>query len=86
MREIIMKSSEVGEIVLDGFGGRGTTAMAAALERRHYITIEKEAEHYQTMTYNLQNVGKVDVKTMIKRSHKDIIESKNINAVQISMF
>lgn len=44
-RRIIKMLSEEGETILDCFIGSGTTAVAAVIENRHYIGIEKEKKY-----------------------------------------
>ena len=45
MRYLVRLVTPVGGIVLDPFGGSGTTAEAARLESCRYILIEREAEY-----------------------------------------
>lgn len=45
IRRIIRASSRPGDVVIDPFGGSGTTAVAALLEGREFILIEQDA-HY----------------------------------------
>lgn len=44
----IMKHSDEGDIVFDGFGGSGSTGIAARECQRGYIIIEKDEEYYNT--------------------------------------
>lgn len=46
MREIVRDFSKPGDVVLDPFLGSGTTAIAAVLEGRKFIGIEKEREYF----------------------------------------
>ena len=45
MRYLVRLVTPVGGIVLDPFGGSGSTAEAARLESCRYILIEREAEY-----------------------------------------
>ena len=53
-RRIIKLFSEENDTVLDCFMGSGTSAMAAILENRHYIGIEKEKKYVQLAEKNIQ--------------------------------
>ena len=46
-RRLIQLLSDKGDTVLDCFVGSGTTAVAAILENRHYIGIDKERKYVQ---------------------------------------
>lgn len=37
-----------GDLVFDGFGGSGTTAIAAHKSNRNFIVIEKEKKYYES--------------------------------------
>jgi DNA modification methylase len=47
-RRLIRLLTEPGDIVLDCFMGSGTTAVAALLEARHYIGIERKRKYVNT--------------------------------------
>mgnify|MGYP000014574109 CR=1 FL=1 len=47
LERVILASSEKGDIVLDPFGGSGTTAVVAKRLKRNYIIIEKDPNYYQ---------------------------------------
>ena len=45
--------SDEGDTVLDCFMGSGSTAIAAIMEKRHYIGIEKEEKYVQLAKANV---------------------------------
>lgn len=47
IEQCILKSSEVGGVVLDGFAGSGTLAVAAIETKRHFLTWEIDKEYYE---------------------------------------
>lgn len=47
IKQCIEKHSKPNDIVFDGFGGSGTTAVAARDLNRQYICIEKDDEYYK---------------------------------------
>ncbi|MGQ9608623.1 MAG: DNA-methyltransferase [bacterium] len=58
---IIKTSSKEGDLVLDPFGGTGTTAVAAKRLKRNFITIEISTEYYDVILKRLD--GKIaDIK------------------------
>ncbi len=57
-RRLIQLLTDKGDVVLDCFIGSGTTAVAAIIEDRHYIGIEKERKYVQLSNmacYNAYN-------------------------------
>jgi site-specific DNA-methyltransferase (adenine-specific) len=54
IRTIIKASSNKGDLVLDCFGGSGTTAIACLHEKRQFIVMEKEQKYYDII---LKRVG-----------------------------
>ena len=46
MKILIENSSHVGDVVLDPFIGSGTTAVAALMEKRHFIGFETNKEYF----------------------------------------
>jgi len=62
---IIKTSSNEGDLVLDPFGGTGTTAAVAKRLRRNFITIEISNEYYNIILKRLE--GKFE---NIKRNEK----------------
>ncbi|MFQ3573699.1 MAG: site-specific DNA-methyltransferase [Thermodesulfovibrionales bacterium] len=55
LERIIKTSSEPGDIVLDPFGGTGTTAMVAKKLRRNYITMEISENYYEIIIKRLND-------------------------------
>lgn len=53
LERIIKVSSEEGDLVLDPFGGTGTTAAVAKKLNRHYLSIEISQEYYETIVKRL---------------------------------
>lgn len=51
---VVRLYSDVGDIVLDPFMGSGTTAIAAARHKRHYIGIDKEANYVELSKRNVK--------------------------------
>ena len=47
MEELIIKHSNVGDVVLDTFAGAATTLLAAKNQNRKYIGCEIDHEYYQ---------------------------------------
>lgn len=65
LERIISVSSTEGDIVLDPFGGTGTTAAVAKKLKRHFITMEISEEYYNLILKRLEgNVA--DIKRNIK--------------------
>ena len=52
-KTIIEKHTNVGDLILDTFGGSGTTAVAASQIDRNYIIIEKQEEYYNIINERL---------------------------------
>ena len=68
---IIQTSSNEGDLVLDPFGGTGTTAAVAKRLKRNFITMETSKEYYDVILKRLD--GKV---AEIKRNKKVEIEKQ----------
>jgi len=52
---LIRTYSNEGDLVFDGFGGSGTTAIAAHKSKRNFIVIEKERKYFDLATRRLDN-------------------------------
>ncbi|MDI6736468.1 MAG: DNA methyltransferase [bacterium] len=70
---IIKTSSDMGNLVLDPFGGTGTTSAVAKRLKRNFITMEKSKEYYDVILKRLD--GKV---AEIKRNKKIEVENQII--------
>ena len=46
MRQLILASSQMGDVVFDPFMGSGTTAIACIKEKRNFIGFELNKEYY----------------------------------------
>ena len=46
LKQCILKHSKEGDVVFDGFGGSGSTAVAARELKRGFIVIEKDEEYF----------------------------------------
>jgi len=49
IQRLINASSNKNDLVLDPFGGSGSTALACLMSERQFITIEKDEEYYKTI-------------------------------------
>jgi site-specific DNA-methyltransferase (adenine-specific) len=56
LERIIKSSSDIGDIVLDPFGGTGTTAMVAKKLTRNYLTIEISENYYKAIVKRLNEL------------------------------
>lgn len=54
--ELILKHSNEGDLVLDTFGGSGTTAEACILLKRNYILYESNPEYYEISLKRIENI------------------------------
>ncbi|MEM8610665.1 MAG: DNA methyltransferase [Cyanobacteria bacterium P01_H01_bin.105] len=66
LRQLIRSFSKPGDVILDPFAGSGSTAVAAFLEKREFLTIEKMPEYFDIAHQRLEKT----VKTPIKRFPK----------------
>jgi len=55
---LIRTYTNEGDLVFDGFGGSGTTAVAAHKSKRNFIVIEKEKKYFDLATRRLDNERK----------------------------
>ena len=85
--KVIAISSEIGDLILDPFGGTMTTAAIAKKMGRHYISIEKEKkycdyglERIENTKVNIGDVEKAifDIKPT-KATIQDLINAKLLN-------
>ena len=51
---LIRTYTNEGDLVFDGFGGSGTTAIAAHRSKRNFIVIEKNLEYYEKSKQRLE--------------------------------
>lgn len=56
LRQLIESSTVAGEVILDMFGGSGSTAEAALQTGRNFITIEKDPAYHQGILERLSKV------------------------------
>lgn len=63
IKELIEKHSNPGDLVLDNFGGSGTTAVAAIESSRSYILIERDELYYEICN---RRVRKIKDNTILK--------------------
>ena len=54
---LIRTYTNEGDLVFDGFGGNGTTAIAAHKSKRNFIVIEKEKKYFDLATRRLETSG-----------------------------
>ena len=53
---MLKNSSKEGQLVLDPFGGSGTTAVAAKSLNRNFITFEIDKRYYEISNQRLQEL------------------------------
>ncbi len=77
LRKVILSSSNAGDIVLDPFGGSGSTFAVAEAYKRKWIGIEKEVKYCEIISERLDDqdhlsriVSEVDTKESQKRRIK----------------
>ncbi len=56
IEKLIINSSKENDIVLDCFGGSGTTAVACYNTRRKYIVIEKNRDYYKKSIERIEDI------------------------------
>ena len=69
MRQLVQDFSKPGDIVLDPFGGSGTTAHAAILEGRGFHTMELDPEFFGKACQRLSKVTAPKQKPVQHRQH-----------------
>jgi len=62
-KSIIEKHTNVGDLILDSFGGSGTTAVASLETERQYIVIERDEKYYEI---SIQRVKQIEEKVIYK--------------------
>lgn len=72
IKEMIIKHSNSGEIIFDPFAGTNTTAAAAVLTNRKFISIEKTEKYY--------NIGKTRIQ---KLSGNKLLSLNSINYISV---
>lgn len=58
LRYLVRTYTDTGDVVLDNTMGSGATCVAATLEQRNYIGIEKEQKYYETAVRRVVEAGK----------------------------
>lgn len=58
IKELVLRHSDEGDVVLDPFMGSGTTCVACVNTGRHYIGFEKEPEYYEIACKRLDEIEK----------------------------
>ena len=56
MSEIIRIHTNPNDIILDPFMGSGTTGVAALLEDRHFMGIEKDEDYFKIAKNRLEEI------------------------------
>ncbi len=54
IKQCILKSSKEGDLIFDGFGGSGTTAIACLETNRRYILVEKDPKYHEMATKRIE--------------------------------
>ena len=54
--DLVLKHSNEGDLVLDTFGGSGTTAEACILLKRNFILYESNPEYYEISKKRIENI------------------------------
>jgi len=73
LERIIKAGTYEGDLVLDPFGGTGTTAYVAKRLKRHYITMDISELYFDVINKRLD--GQIDE---IKRNSEDLVEQENL--------
>ena len=78
-RRLIQLLTDPGDNVLDCFVGSGTTAVAAILEDRHYIGIDKERKYVQLSNVACHNAFRNMVAAEVKKEEGSSFELKVVD-------
>lgn len=65
MEWLVRMVTREGQVVLDPFGGSGTTALAAISSGRNYILIEKDSDHVQTARERIEHSEEILQDTLV---------------------
>jgi len=71
LERIIKTSSNIGDIVLDPFGGTGTTAFVAKKLKRNYITMDISKKYYDVIEKRLKGQTE-EIKRNSNHTHREI--------------
>lgn len=70
LHRLMLACTSVGDIVLDPFGGTGTTAAVAKRLGRHYILMEREPDYLQHIQNRLRDIEEVSDKSAISHTRR----------------
>jgi DNA modification methylase len=56
---LILKHSNIGDVVLDSFAGTGTTGHACLVLDRNFILIENNSEYYEIIEQRLNKLESI---------------------------
>ena len=59
IKELILKHSNIGDVVLDSFAGTGTTGHASLILDRNFILIENNSEYYEIIEQRLNKLDSI---------------------------
>lgn len=68
IKQCILKSSKEGDLVFDGFGGSGTTAIACLETNRRYILVEKDPKYHEMAVKRIEEWHKAHPNGMETKS------------------
>ena len=61
---LILNSTEIGDVVYDGFGGSGTTLIACEQTKRRCFMVEQDSEYCQTIIKRWERMTKRKAKRL----------------------
>lgn len=71
LRRLILNSSEIGDVVYDGFGGSGSCLIACEQTKRRCLIVELDPEHCQTIIDRWQRLtGQVAVELEVSNENQ----------------